>query len=354
MAVLTPLALAGAGIAIWTSFDRTTARHAPRRGAVEDDDHLTADIPPVETPPRPPAPAPEGMVWVPGGKFVMGGETIFADAQPSHEVEVDGFWMDRTEVTNAQFARFVEATGYVTIAEQTPKAEDYPGAAAENLVAGSIVFRPPDGAVDLAAEPQWWIYVPGADWRHPEGAASDIDARQDHPVVHVGWLDAAAYARWAGKRLPTEAEWELAARGGAEGKRFVWGDELLVGGAWQANIWQGDFPSENTADDGYTGTAPVATFPANGFGLYDMAGNVWEWCSDWYRPDYYGKSAKRNPHGPPSSNDPWEPGVPKRVQRGGSYLCSDAYCVRYRPGARGKGAIDSGATHVGFRCVKDD
>jgi len=293
------------------------------------------------------------MVWVPGGKFVMGGEATFADAQPNHEVEVDGFWIDRTEVTNAQFARFVGATGYVTVAEQTPKAEDYPGAPPESLVAGSIVFCPPAEPVDLAAYPQWWIYQPGADWRHPEGPASDIDARRNHPVVHVCWLDAVAYAGWADKRLPTEAEWELAARGGLAAKRFVWGDELLVDGAWQANIWQGNFPIENTAEDGFTSTAPVAQFPANGFGLHDMAGNVWEWCADWYRPDYYAKSAKRNPRGPPSSHDPQEPGVPKRVQRGGSYLCSDAYCVRYRPGARGKGAIDSGATHVGFRCAKN-
>jgi len=346
---------AGAGIATWTSFGRTAARHDLQTDVVDGNQQVSADILTVESAGRrqPPDPVPEGMVWVPGGKFIMGGEATFADAQPHHEVEVDGFWIDRTEVTNAQFARFVGATGYLTIAEQVPKAEDYPGATPESLVAGSIVFSPPDDPADLAAYPQWWIYQPGADWRHPEGPASDINARQDHPVVHICWLDAVAYADWAGKRLPTEAEWEFAARGGLAEKRFVWGDELLVDGAWQANIWQGNFPAENTADDGFASTAPVATFPPNGFGLHDMAGNVWEWCADWYRPDYYAKSAKRNPRGPPSSNDPQEPGVPKRVQRGGSYLCSDAYCVRYRPGARGKGAVDSGATHVGFRCAKD-
>ncbi|HEV3024697.1 MAG TPA: formylglycine-generating enzyme family protein, partial [Pirellulales bacterium] len=296
---------------------------------------------------------PDDMVWIPGGPFAMGGEASFTDALPVHEVEVNGFWIDRTEVTNAQFARFVEATGYVTIAEQTPKAEDFPGAPPENLVAGSIVFDPPDEPIPLDNHLAWWSYVPGADWKHPEGPGSDIAQRHNHPVVHVCWLDAVAYANWCGKRLPTEAEWEFAARGGLVGQRFVWGNRLLIGENWQANIWQGRFPVENTADDGFAGTAPVASFPPNGYGLFDTAGNVWEWCSDWYRPDYYAASSRTNPRGPPSSHDPQEPGVPKRVQRGGSYLCSDVYCARYRPGARGKGAVDSGATHIGFRCVKD-
>jgi len=198
----------------------------------------------------------------------------------------------------------------------------------------------------------WWKYVPGASWRHPEGPGSTINGREDHPVVHVCYHDAVAYANWAGKRLPTEAEWEYAARGGLDQKRYCWGDELCPDGKWQANIWQGEFPYLNTEEDGFRGTAPAASFPANGFGLHDMSGNVWEWCADWYRPDYYLESPDRNPQGPSSSHDPMEPGMPKRVQRGGSFLCSDMYCVRYMPGGRGKGALDSGSSHVGFRCVR--
>jgi formylglycine-generating enzyme required for sulfatase activity len=255
----------------------------------------------------------------------------------------------------------------------------------ENLVPGSIVFTPPQVAVSLENHFAWWRYVPGACWRHPEGPGSDLQGRENHPVVHVCWEDAAAYAKWAGKRLPTEAEWEFAARGGLERKAYGWGDELRPGGKWQTNIWQGQFPAENTLADGFRATAPVGSFPPNGYGLYDMAGNVWEWCADWYRPDYYAQSSgramlalgpgavglmgsplapgpilamsalttpDRNPQGPDSSLDPLEPGVPKRVQRGGSFLCSDLYCVRYRPGTRGKGAVDSGQSHAGFRCVR--
>jgi formylglycine-generating enzyme required for sulfatase activity len=293
------------------------------------------------------------MVWIPRGKYWMGSEDpAFGDARPVHEVEIDGFWMDSTEVTNAQFARFVRATGYVTIAERKPDAKDFPGAAPEMLVPGSIVFSPPAGEVSLQNPLAWWRYVPGASWRHPEGPRSDLRGRDTHPVVHVCWYDAVAYAGWAGKRLPTEAEWEYAARGGLDRKPYVWGDELCPGGQWMANIWQGRFPQENRAEDGFTGTAPVGSFPANGYGLHDMAGNVWEWCSDWYQPDYYKDSPVRNPQGPDSSHDPAEPGIPKRVQRGGSLQCSDQYCVRYRPGGRGKGALDSGASHVGFRCVR--
>jgi formylglycine-generating enzyme required for sulfatase activity len=284
----------------------------------------------------------------------LGGAGIDApDAQPVHPVRLRGFWIDRHEVTNAEFAKFVAATGYVTIAERTPRAEDFPGAPAENLVAGSVCFKAPDHDVSLDDHLQWWTYVPGANWRHPEGPQSDIDSRPNHPVVHVAWDDAAAYAKWAGKRLPTEAEWEYAARGGLDRKRYVWGDELLSQGRWMVNNWQGRFPRENTAIDGYPGTAPVGSFPANGYGLFDMAGNVWEWCSDWYRPDTYSNSPPDNPPGPRDSFDPAEPGVSKRVQRGGSFMCSDLYCTRYLPGARGKGEPSSGANHVGFRCVKD-
>lgn len=273
------------------------------------------------------------------------------DALPLHKVILDGFWMDRTEVTNRQFAAFVKATGYLTVAERAPDPKDFPGAPKELLVPGSLVFTPPAGRVSLDEHYAWWRYVPGANWKHPEGPASSIDGRDDHPVVHVCWDDAMAYTRWAGKRLPTEAEWEYAARGGLDQKRYVWGDQFRPEGKWQVNNWQGDFPSQNTASDGYVKTAPVGTFPANGFGLVDMAGNVWEWCADWYRPGY-NATQERDPQGPDSSYDPAEPQFPKRVQRGGSFLCSDLYCTRYLPGARGKGATDSGTSHTGFRCVR--
>jgi formylglycine-generating enzyme required for sulfatase activity len=291
------------------------------------------------------------MVWIPGGRFRMGSEDL-PDARPVREVEVDGFWIDRTEVTNAEFERFVAATGYVTIAERPPDPRSYPGADPKLLVPGSIVFTPPKVPVDRDQPLSWWAYVPGADWRHPEGPASTIEGRGDHPVVQVCWDDAVAYARWAGKRLPTEAEWEYAARGGLEQARYVWGDELKPGGRWRANIHQGRFPTRNTAEDGFAATAPVASFPPNGFGLSDMSGNVWEWCADWYRPDAYASSFKSNPAGPDSGDDPEEPGVAKRVQRGGSFLCSDQYCTRYLAGARGKGDPGSAASHTGFRCVR--
>jgi formylglycine-generating enzyme required for sulfatase activity len=303
------------------------------------------------------APAPEGMVWVPGGEFVMGTtDPMMSDARPLVRVAVDGFWMDRTEVTNEQFARFVKETGYVTIAERAPDPRDYPGVPPEQIVAGSVVFSPPSGEVPLDDHYAWWRYVKGASWRHPEGPASDLAGRERHPAVHIAWEDAAAYARWAGKRLPTEAEWERAARGGLEGRRYVWGDEFKPGDRFQANTFQGRFPSRNTSADGFAATSPVASFPANGYGLYDMAGNVWEWCADWYRPDYFATLDSagrivRNPPGPESSWDPQEPAIPKRVQKGGSFLCTDQYCERYIPGGRGKGASDTGASHVGFRCV---
>lgn len=302
-------------------------------------------------------PAPRGMVWIPGGEFTMG-DAMFPDSQPLHRVEVKPFWMDETEVTNAEFARFIEATGYVTVAERTPKAEDFPGAPAGNLVAGSVVFSPPTGPVPLDNHLRWWRYVAGANWRHPEGPGSSIEDRMDHPVVHVAWTDAAEYAKWAGKRLPTEAEWEFAARGGLDGKAYVWGDEFEPGGKTMANTFQGHFPSNNTLADGFATTAPVKSFPANGYGLYDMAGNVWEWTADWYRPDTHrvraaNASAGQDPQGPNNSYDPAEPGVAKRVHKGGSFLCAAQYCARYRPGGRGKGEPETGTNHLGFRCVKD-
>jgi len=302
---------------------------------------------------EPPSAAPEGMVWVPGGAFWMGSDDGQPDESPPHLVTVAGFWMDATEVTNAEFDRFVKATGFVTLAEKKPEAKDYPGAPPENLVAGSVVFRPPPGEVPLDNHYVWWDYQTGANWRHPEGPDSSIEGREKHPVVHVCWDDAVAYARWAGKRLPTEAEWEFAARGGLDRQPYVWGRDKVPAGRWQANIWQGRFPNQNTLDDQYMTTAPVGSFPPNGFGLYDIAGNVWEWCADWYRNNYYAQSPASDPHGPDSSFDPQEPGVAKRIQRGGSFLCSDLYCTGYRPSARGKGAPDTGTPHVGFRCVRD-
>src|SRR5499426_865416 len=304
-----------------------------------------------------PGRAPEGMVWAPGGTFWMGcGACGMPDAAPSHQVAVDGFWMDKTPITNVQFEKFVKATGYNTVAERKPDPKDFPGAQAENLVPGCAVFTPPPQDVPLNNPFVWWRYVPGAHWKNPEGPGSSIKGREDHPVVHIAWDDAAAYAKWAGKRLPTEAEFEFAARGGLDRKLYSWGDELKPGGKWMANIYQGSFPSKNTVEDGYGGTSPVTAFPPNNFGLYDVAGNVWQWCSDWYRPDYFEKLAAqgvvKNPKGPDSGFDPQEPGVPKRVQKSGSFLCSDQYCERYLVGSRGKGAADSGASNVGFRTVK--
>jgi formylglycine-generating enzyme len=321
------------------------AESTPRAEGSSSSDALASDVQ------GPPSPAPDGMVWVPGGTFWMGADDAsMTDAKPVREVKVSGFWMDRTEVTNRQFAKFVKATGYLTVAERKPDPQDFPDAPPEKLVPGSIVFTPPAGRVSLDDPLVWWRYVPGANWRHPEGPGSTIEGKDDHPVVQICWYDAAAYANWAGKRLPTEAEWEYAARGKRARARYVWGDERLPGGKWQANIWEGRFPEQNTVDDGFARTSPVGSFPSNGFGLSDMAGNVWEWCSDWYRPSYESTPGE-NPAGPASSFDPDEVNVPKRVQRGGSFLCSDLYCTRYLPGARGKGAPDSAANHIGFRCV---
>jgi sulfatase modifying factor 1 len=305
---------------------------------------------------QPPTTAPEGMVWIPGGVFTMGSSTReFRDAAPVHRVAVDGFWMDRTEVTNAQFDAFVKATDYVTVAEKALDPQLYPKVDPKKLAPASIVFTAPDEKVDPnrpGNELKWWKLVHGADWRHPEGPASDLKGREQYPVVHVAYVDAVAYAAWAKKRLPTEAEWEFAARGGLDGKALCWGDEFAPDGKMLANTWNGEFPNSNTLADGYLGAAPVASYPPNGFGLYDMAGNVWEWCSDWYHPRYYEFSPERNPQGPRASFDPSEPNLPKRVQRGGSYLCCDNYCKRYQPGSRGKGDPNSSTNHVGFRCVR--
>ena len=297
-----------------------------------------------------------GMMRIPGGEFWMGSDE-WPDASPVHRVRVDPFWIDRTEVTNEEFAEFVKATDYVTVAEQTPDPRDFPGARPEDLVPGSAVFTPPDAPVSLEDHYVWWKYMKGASWRHPEGPGSGLKGREKHPVVHVAWTDAVAYAGWAGKRLPTEAEWEFAARGGLDRARYVWGNELKPGGVWRGNFFQGHFPDRNSAEDGYRGTAPVGSFPPNGYGLVDMAGNVWEWCQDWYRPDYYRALTSNgtvtvNPYGPHDSFDPDEPGVPKRVQKGGSFLCSDQYCARFSPGSRGKGDVSTGTNHVGFRCVR--
>lgn len=305
----------------------------------------------------PPGTVPDGMVWIPGGTFWMGCDDCeMPDAQPVHLVSIDGYWIDRTPVTNNQFTQFIKATSYVTIAERPPDPKDYPGVDPKKLVAGSAVFSPPSQDVPLDDITQWWRYVPGASWKHPEGPASTIEDREDHPVVQIAWEDAVAYAKWAGKRLPTEAEFEFAARGGMDRNRYAWGNELKPGGRWAANIWQGSFPSSDVAEDGYKRTSPVTAFPSNGFGLYDVGGNVWQWCADWYRPDYFAALAAtgvtRNPQGPSDSYDPQEPGVPKRVQKGGSFLCSDRYCSRYLVGSRGRGAVDSGGSNTGFRCVE--
>jgi formylglycine-generating enzyme required for sulfatase activity len=327
----------------------------------------TTFLPTVPNPGPPPGEAPAGMVWIPGGEFSMGsddprglscgGPDAMHDTRPIHRVYVDGFWMDRTEVTNAEFAKFVDATGYVTIAERTPRAEDFPQAPPENLVAGSIVFKRAPRPVPLDNHYLWWDYVPNASWRHPLGSASDIRDRGQEPVVHVAYEDVEAYAAWAGKRLPTEAEWEFAARGGQSGKVYPWGDDLKPGGNWMANIWQGTFPVQDGGDDGFAGIAPVGRFPPNGYGLHDVSGNVWEWTSDWYRPDYYAELAAaggvaRNPRGPQTPFDPLEPTEKKRVHRGGSFLCTDQYCTRYMIGTRGKGEVTTGSNHLGFRCVR--
>jgi formylglycine-generating enzyme len=306
--------------------------------------------------PAPAPQAPEGMVWIPGGEFVMGSNDGLPDERPPHRVRVSGYFLDATEVTNAQFRAFVEATGYVTTAERAPTVEEIlaqspPGTEPppkELLVPGALVF-------DAKQENGWWWkWQPGACWRKPDGVHALTPELDSHPVVQVSWDDAVAYAKWAGKRLPSEAEWEFAARGGLEGQRYGWGSEKHPGGRHMANIWQGTFPSRNTVADGFERTAPVRSFPSNGYGLHDMSGNVWEWTADWYRPDTYATTPEGtlDPKGPSESFDPEEPQAKKRVTRGGSFLCSDDYCIGYRPSARMKSSADTGLFHTGFRCAR--
>lgn len=308
----------------------------------------------------------EGMVWIPEGEFLMGGdnEQAATDEYPKHAVKLKGFWIDATEVTNAEFQKFVDATGYITIAERTPTWEEMKKLLPPNtpkppdsvFVAGSLVFHKTPNEVNLNDYGQWWAFEKGANWRHPQGEGSDIKDQPNVPVVHVAWEDAIAYCKWSGKRLPTEAEWEYAARGGQHGKIYPWGNEGVEIGKPKANSWQGKFPYSNLKTDGFEGIAPVKSFAPNGFGLYDMAGNVWEWCFDWYQPNYYAEFQNHladNPQGPVSSFDPDEPYTPKKVVRGGSFLCNDGYCSGYRVARRMKSSVDTGLDHTGFRCVKN-
>ena len=321
---------------------------------------LPSTTAPAVIAPPPSDPPARDMVWIPGGQFTMGCDAAYPEERPEHRVEVAGFWIDRYPVTNARFAKFVSATGHVTFAELAPDPKDYPGAPAEMLQPGSLVFVKPDQPVGLHDIRAWWRFIHGADWRHPTGPDSRADHLREHPVVHVTHSDAAAFAAWEGKTLPTEAEWERAARGGLEGKFYAWGDELMPRGRPLANFWQGRFPYENTLIDGWEGTSPVGMFPPNGFGLYDMIGNVWEWTEDWYEPGHATPPADdcchtRDPKGGTreSSLDRGSPAphIPRKVLKGGSFLCSENYCRRYRPAARSPQPIDSSASNVGFRCI---
>lgn len=309
----------------------------------------------------------EGMVYIEGGEFMRGSNDDRGrkDELPAHKAKVDGFWIDETEVTNAQFAAFVEATGYVTIAEKKPDWEEIkkqlppgtPKPPDEVLVAASLTFHSPNRPVALNNAAQWWEWTPGANWRMPQGPGSSIEGKENYPVVHVAWDDALAYAKWAGKRLPTEAEWEYAAKGGLEDKSFPWGNDPVEKNGFMANIWQGDFPVTDKAEDGFQGLAPVKSFEPNPYGLYDMAGNVWEWTNDWYREDYYENITDEvavNPQGPKDSYDPQEPTVPKKVVKGGSFLCNVSYCEGYRVSGKMKSSADTGLEHTGFRCVSSN
>jgi formylglycine-generating enzyme len=353
--VVTLFFLSSALMAIGSLFVPTTKADSPTQIATEPHANDAA--------------APSGMVWIAGGEFTMGTNDVssFPNERPAHRVRVEGFWIDEHDVTNAEFAKFVEATRYVTTAEKKPDWEELkkqlpPGTPKPDdsvLVAGSLVFTPTSRPVPLNDLSAWWRWVPGACWCHLEGPTSNIRGREEHPVVQVSWDDAVAYAKWAGKRLPTEAEWEFAARGGLEGKRYAWGDEFRPGGKWMANTWQGMFPVTNTSEDRFAGTSPVKSFPPNGYGLYDMAGNVWQWCSDWYRVDAFtqvatelaSKNVCRDTGGPSESWDPADPNAPKRVVKGGSFLCNPSYCESYRPSSRRGTPPDTGSSHTGFRCV---
>ena len=313
-----------------------------------------------------PALAPTGMVWIPGGEFSMGERRILPAWTwsecarlliPGRSTEFMSTDFS-TDVSNVQFAEFVKATGYVTVAEKTPTQAKFPGVPRENLYAGGVVFTPPNHGVPLKDQFQWWSYVKGANWRHASGPNSSIKGKKVYPVVQIADADAQAYARWAHKRLPTEADWEFSARGGLAGKPYVWGERFKPKGKWMANTFQGHFPDQDSGADGFAGSSPVGKFAPNGYGLYDMVGNVWQWTSDWYRPDYYAELGKlggvaRNPQGPESPFDPAEPNERKKVHRGGSFLCTDQYCSRYMVGTRGKGEVSSGTNHLGFRCVSN-
>ena len=302
----------------------------------------------------------QGMLFIAGGNFRMGSDDHYPEEAPAHEVAVDGFWIDTTPVTNRQFREFVAATGHVTYAEIPPDPQDYPGALPSMLQPGSLVFTPPGHEVDLRNWGAWWAFIFGATWRAPYGPGSSIEGLDDHPVVHVAYVDALAYARWVGKELPTEAEWEFAARGGLKEAEFAWGSELTPGDRWMANTWQGNFPGENLAADGYQRTSPVRHFPPNRYGLYDMIGNVWEWTTDWYAPKHAADALKaccipRNPRGArmQESYDSCHPEIriPRKVLKGGSFLCAPNYCRRYRPAARHAQPIDTSTCHIGLRCV---
>ncbi len=298
----------------------------------------------------------DAMVRIDGGEFTMGSDAFYPEESPTHRVAVSTFSIDAHPVTNRQFRDFVDATAHVTTAEHPPRAEDYPGARPELLVAGSAVFVPTAGPVDLRNPGQWWTYAPGADWRHPTGAGSSIDDKADHPVVHVTYDDALAYATWAGKSLPTEAQWEFAARGGLDGLPWAWGPEQHVDHDVPANVWRGDFPWRADASHGW-GTVPVGRYAPNGYGLYDMCGQVWEWTTDWWQPEHEPKGAccapKVDPTGPVEARfDPHAPSIAQRVLKGGSYLCADTYCMRYRPSARIAESVDTSTCHLGFRCVR--
>src|SRR5262245_6680875 len=326
--------------------------HMPDAQPIGDTVEVAADVTPVAD-----------MIRLPGGDFLMGSDRHYPEEAPTHRVRVDAFWMDRTPVTNREFRRFVEATGHVTFAEIPPDPKDYPGALPHMLKAGSLVFTPPKHAVDLRDWSQWWEFKFRANWRRPYGPGSSIRGLDDYPVVHIAYRDAEAYATWAGKELPTEAEWEFAARGGLDAAEYAWGEEFTPGGKQMANTWQGAFPLENLKSDGYLRTSPVTAFPPNGYGLYDLIGNVWEWTTDWWSSKHEGDAAKaccvpQNPRGglEEASYDPNLPNIkiPRKVLKGGSHLCVPNYCYRYRPAARHAEAVDTSTSHVGFRCITRD
>ncbi|MGH6861224.1 MAG: formylglycine-generating enzyme family protein [Phyllobacterium sp.] len=304
------------------------------------------------------AAGPFGMVFVPGGTFRMGSDTHYREEAPAHQAKVDGFFIDRAPVTNRQFKEFVKATGYVTVAERLPDPKDYPGALPHMLYAGSLVFRKKPGPVDLRNPAEWWDFIKDASWKRPLGPKSGLFKKDGHPVVHVAYEDALAYARWSGKELPTEAEWEYAARGGIEDAEYAWGNAFAPGGKPMANTWQGEFPRENLLDDGFERTSPVGAFPANGYGLHDMIGNVWEWTTDWWSSHHQNSGScciPRNPRGGPEAEsfDEHQPAIliPRKVVKGGSHLCAPNYCRRYRPAARHAQPVDTSMGHIGFRCI---